>query len=169
MRRPLNPTLPSVGWCRPTISLATVDLPEPDSPTRASVSPGSTEKLTRSTARRMRRGSRSSTRLSQGRETSKSRLTWSRLSSGMQPARRAAGAGGHELGAFHEAAVEAPRAARIEGAARRNGVEARHGAVDLDELSLAQADLGNGAHQPHGVGVLRGVDHVAHAAHLDDA
>src|SRR3989442_15225057 len=137
MRRPLNATLPSVGRCRPTISLATVDLPEPDSPTRASVSPGSTEKLTRSTARRIRRGSRSSTRLSQGRETSKSRLTPSNLSSGMQPARRPAGAGGHQIGTFHEAAVEAARGTRVEGAARGDGVEARHGTVDLDELPLA--------------------------------
>src|SRR5262245_12446126 len=115
---------------------ATVDLPQPDSPTSASVSPSRTSRLTRSTARNVRGGSRSITRLSQGAETSKSRLTVSRLRSGggMQPAGRAARAGGKEVGALAQAAREAPRAARVEGAARRDGVEARHRAFDLQQF-----------------------------------
>src|SRR6185436_8626044 len=125
---------------------ATVDLPHPDSPTSASVSPWATSNDTRSTARSRRRGSCSSTRFSHGRDTSKSRLTDWRLSrgltEGMQPAGGAARAGRQELGALGEAAVEAPRAARVERAAGRDGVEARHGAVDLHQLLLPQPDLG---------------------------
>src|SRR5579859_2369712 len=121
-----------------------VDLPLPDSPTRASVSPGSTEKLTRSTARSMRLGSRSSTRLSHGRDTSKSRLTPDRLrsglSSGMQPAGGAACAGRHQIGALDHAALEAARTARIERAPRWNGVQARHRAFDLYEAAALCRD-----------------------------
>src|SRR5947209_14373134 len=117
-----------------------VDLPEPDSPTRASVSPGSTAKETRSTARRMRRGSRSSRRLSHGRDTSKSRLTPSSLRSGMQPARRLAGAGGQEIGALDHAALEAVRTARVERAAGWNGVQARHRALDLHQAAALRGD-----------------------------
>src|SRR3954468_13314163 len=147
MRRPLKRTLPSVGVYSPTMSRATVDLPEPDSPTSARVSPGSTEKLTRSTARRKRLGSCSSMRLSQGRDTSKSRLTPSRLRSGMQPAGREASARGHQVGALGNAAVEAARTARVEWTAGRDGVQARHGAFDLDEFCFSKSDLRDRAHQ----------------------
>src|SRR6266850_7759128 len=112
---------------------ATVDLPQPDSPTSPRVSPLETSKVTRSTARSRRGGSPASTRLSHGRETSKSRLTDSRLRRGMEPTGGTTGSGGEEVGALGEAAREAPRAARVEGAARRDGVEARHGAVDLQQ------------------------------------
>src|SRR5450432_87879 len=52
---------------------ATVDLPQPDSPTSESVSPRLMVKDTPSTARRIWRDPPSSTRFSHGRETSKSR------------------------------------------------------------------------------------------------
>src|SRR5215510_3029362 len=126
------------------MSRATVDLPQPDSPTRPTVSPFSITSDTWSTARRTRRGSCSSTRLSQGRDTSKSRLTPDRLrsglSSGMQPAGGAARAGRQQLRPLGEAALEASRAARVEGAARRNGIEAWHGAVDLHQARALRGD-----------------------------
>ena len=37
---PLKNTRPSVGFCRPHITFAVVDLPQPDSPTMPRVSPG---------------------------------------------------------------------------------------------------------------------------------
>src|SRR5687767_3087794 len=171
MRRPRNSICPALGAYSPTMSLATVDLPQPDSPTSASVSPRATSKVTSSTARSIRRGARSMRRFSQGGETSKSRLTPDRLSSGMQPASGFARTRGQQFGAGDEAALEAPRAARIECAARRNGVEARHGALDLRQAPplTSGADLRNRAHQSDRVGVARRVDNVPHRADLDQA
>src|SRR5438067_10213306 len=148
---------------------ATVDLPQPDSPTRPTVSPLSMSSDTWSTARRMRRGSWSSTRLSQGGDTSKSRLTPSSLSSGMQPAGGEAGARRHEVRTLVETALEPPNAARMERAARRDGIEARHGAIDLHQATALGRDARNGAHQADRIGMFRRMNHVAHAAHLDDA
>src|SRR5438067_1801389 len=168
-RRPRNSTRPSLGAYRPTISRATVDLPQPDSPTSASVSPASTAKLTPSTARRKRRGSRSSKRLSQGRDTSKSRLTLSSLSSGMEPAGGAARARRKQVRPLRQAPLEAPWAARVEGAARRNGVEPRHGAVDLHQAASLRGNARDRAHQADGVRMARRMDHLTHGADLDDA
>jgi hypothetical protein len=50
MSCPCSSTRPDVGGCRPSTALPMVDLPEPDSPTRPSVSPGAMSKLTPSTA-----------------------------------------------------------------------------------------------------------------------
>src|SRR6185436_5579748 len=148
---------------------ARVDLPQPDSPTRARVSPRATSKLTSSTARRRRRGLRSSTRLSHGAETSKSRLTRETLRSCMQPAGRFPRLGRDERRTLDEAALEAPGAARVERAAGRNGVQARHRPLDLREALPFGAQPRNGAHQAHGVGVARGVNYVSYPAQLDDA
>src|SRR5438552_1573008 len=128
---------------------ASVDLPQPDSPTSARVSPGATSKLTSSTARSRRRGSPSSTRLSQGRETSKSRLTRfklrSALRSGMQPAGGLARPRGKQAGTLDEAALEAPRTARIERAAWRDGIQPRHRAVDLRKTLALGRNARDGA------------------------
>ena len=70
---PVMRTSPADGGSSPTTIRATVDLPEPDSPTMAKGAPRSIAKPTRSTAVRNRRGSRSITRLSQGFDTSKTR------------------------------------------------------------------------------------------------
>src|SRR5687768_1881624 len=149
MRRPWNSTRPSLGACSPTIRRATVDLPQPDSPTKPSVSPLVTSKETRSTARNSRRGSRSRTRLSHGRETSKSRLTdWSLsrgLTEGMQPACSSTRTGVQQVRALDRAAREAPRAAGIERAAGGDGVQARHGAVDLHQAFLFGGNSGDRA------------------------
>ena len=68
---PSKRTRPRVGAYRPTSSRATVLLPQPDSPTSASVLPRSMAKLTPSTACTNWRGLRSTTRLSHGADTSK--------------------------------------------------------------------------------------------------
>src|SRR5258708_2059476 len=164
---------------------ATVDLPQPDSPTRESVSPRLMEKETPSTAFSSWRGAPSMTRFSHGRDTSKSlvRLVTSRsgrsslldgtdpgpralgsvpgvLVLGMhralapvalrarrrglgrvQPARRERPVGRHEIRALDLAAIEYARAARIEGAARGDRVQPRHGALDLREAVRLQSAL----------------------------
>src|SRR2546425_2202201 len=126
---------PSLGVSSPTIRRAMVDLPQPDSPTSARVSPRRTSSVTPSTARSSLLPSPSSTRSSQGRETSKSRETASALSNGarMQPAGGLARSGRHQLGTRAQAALEALRAARVKRAAARDRVEARHCAFDLRE------------------------------------
>ena len=50
MSRPSKVTVPAVGSCRRTRQRPRVDLPQPDSPTRPTVSPGMTSKVTPSTA-----------------------------------------------------------------------------------------------------------------------
>ena len=60
-------------------------------------------------------------------------------------------------------------AARIEGAARRDLGQPRHGAVDLGQPLGAHAEARDRAHQALGVGMLGVLDHVAHRADLGDA
>src|SRR6266480_3894906 len=164
---------PSLGASSPTIRRAMVDLPQPDSPTSARVSPWRTSSVTPSTARSSRLPSPSSTRSSQGRETSKSRVTASTLSNGarMQPAGGLARPDRHELGTRAQAALEALGAARMERASVRNRVEAWHRALDLREARAPRAcrDARNGRHQARGIGVLRRMEHVADRTDLDDA
>ena len=73
------------------------------------------------------------------------------------------------LGPLDQAALAAEGAARVEGAARRDLGQPRHGAVDLGQLVVAHAETRDRAHQAHGVGVLGVLDHVAHRADLGDA
>src|SRR5882672_3950144 len=164
---------PSLGASSPTIRRATVDLPQPDSPTSARVSPWRTSSVTPSTARSSRLPSPSSTRSSQGRETSKSRVTASTLSNGarMQPAGGLARPGRHELRTRAQAALEALGAARVERASARDRVEAWHCAFDLRQARAPRAcrDARDGSHQPRGIGMLRRLQHVANRADLDDA
>ena len=82
------------GGSRPTTMRATVDLPEPDSPTSAKVSPLAMVKETPSTARSSCRPSRASVRSSQGRETSKSRRRPSTSTSGVSARGRSRTASG---------------------------------------------------------------------------
>src|SRR6266404_9103780 len=107
---------PPLGVSSPTIRRAMVDLPQPDSPTSARVSPRRTSSVTPSTARSSLLPSPSSMRSSQGRETSKSRETASTLSNGarMQPAGGLALFSRHQLGTRAQAALEALGAARSE-------------------------------------------------------
>jgi hypothetical protein len=50
MSRPCSLTVPDAGGCRPSTALPMVDFPDPDSPTRPTVSPGMMSKLTPSIA-----------------------------------------------------------------------------------------------------------------------
>ncbi len=89
---PLNRKRPRVGWYSPTSTRATVLLPQPDSPTSASVWPAWMLKLASSTACSNWRGLPSSRRLSSGGETSKVRARASACTSGwVAPAGAAAG------------------------------------------------------------------------------
>ena len=54
MSLPCRCTDPALGGCRPSNALPIVDLPDPDSPTSPSVSPGAMSKVTSSTAGGMR-------------------------------------------------------------------------------------------------------------------
>ena len=67
------------------------------------------------------------------------------------------------------APVNSFQAARVECAARRDRVEARHCAVDLREGFAAFAELRDRTHQPARIGVLRRVDHVFDRADLGEA
>src|SRR5512135_913801 len=176
---PSNSTVPREGAYRPTISRATVDLPQPDSPTSASVSLRRTSKLSSSTARSSWRGARSSARFSHGLETSKSRPRPRRRNRGrsallgIQPAGDLVASDRDRLGAIERAARQPARAARVEGAAARNRGEARHRALDLLQApAMLRAAGGDHAryrpHQACGVRVPRGVDHFADRPDLGD-
>src|SRR5712692_2518247 len=64
MSSPARRIVPAVGSIRRSTSLPTVDLPQPDSPTRHRVSPGAMAKLTPSTARTCASAAPNSFRLS---------------------------------------------------------------------------------------------------------
>src|SRR6218665_104930 len=131
-----NRKLPRVGWYRPTSRRATVLLPQPDSPTRASVWPFSIVKSTPSTACSSARGLRSSTRLSQGADTSKvmARACACTRAGLAGPARWAGAAGrggGVGVGVLGGGALHGVGGGGGVGAARGDGVQAGHGAIDL--------------------------------------
>src|SRR6185503_17349590 len=173
---PSNSIRPRDGAYRPTMRRAMVDFPQPDSPTSASVSPLRTANDTSSTACSSCRGTPSMTRLSHGRDTSKSRPTFSSRSSSallIEPAGGEIGAHRAQLGTLDPAAVETPVAARIERAARGDRVQARHRAVYLHQRGAppvgGNPDFWYRAHQPGGIGVPRRAKHFAHRADLPDA
>src|SRR6476620_6625626 len=70
MDEPAIEMFPRVGGISPTTILAMVDLPDPDSPTRANVFRWGIAKLTSATAVSVDRPARLRMRLSQGRDTS---------------------------------------------------------------------------------------------------
>src|SRR6185503_4467351 len=187
---PSNTMEPALGAYRPQMSRATVDLPQPDSPTRESVSPRLMVKETPSTARRSWRDWRSITRFSHGLDTSKTlvRSFTSRSVSAMhrpiapillrarrRHLRRMEPAGGERFVRREQAwplglaAVEDARAAWIERTARGNGVQARHRPLDLRQALERSADRGDRAHEARRVGMLGIVDHFLHGPDLDDA
>ena len=124
----------------PTAMRASVDLPEPNSPTSPSVSPRQIVKSSPSTAFSQRRGSRSIRRESHGLETSKTLLrprttrmgfdSVHRATRGraavVEPAGRAAIADRQQRRALDPAAVECARTTRSECAAARDCGKPRH-------------------------------------------
>src|SRR5690606_36334453 len=162
---------------------ATVDLPQPLSPTSEKVSPRRIAKLRPSTAVSTYRGIRITSRVTSGLETPKfifrSRTSRSGASdtagsdigepSVIEPAGRelAARLGRGKRRRLFPADRPNLAAARIEGAAFGAAIEPRHGAFDIGEILEVLADLRDRIHQPAGVGMLRIVDHAPHLADLD--
>src|SRR6185437_11571642 len=160
---------PRVGGIRPMIARASVDLPQPDSPTRPRHSPGFTSSVTPSTAfsvwtpparalptlkwtARSSRASRSAMVMAPHQTV---RRQW------RDPRRHG------------EADVARARAARVEAAARWIGLDRRHDTGDLAQFLLAAprpfAESRQGIQQALGVGMLwRGEDRSGRL-HLDDA
>ena len=174
--------MPAVGSIRRSTSRLTVVLPQPDSPTSASVSPAATEKLTPSTACTLASGrpnsERRTTKCRTRPSTSSSALTRQRFSSGVLKQRDqrvgeipTIGGGAarravvREWAARREAAVPAKRRAHV-----------RHHAVDHGELVGLLVEPRHRAEQTDGVGMLgrrkqridrRLLDHLAGIHHGD--
>src|SRR6185436_6167480 len=168
---PSNSIRPRDGAYRPTMRRAMVDFPQPDSPTSASVSPLRTANDTSSTACSSCRGTPSMTRFSHGRDTSKSRPTFSsRRSSALliEPAGGEVGTDRAQFRALDPAALETLVAARVECATRGDRVQARHCAVYLNQRCAPSVrrkpDFRYRTHQPGGVGVPRGPEHLPYRA-----
>ena len=87
----------------------------------------------------------------------------------MQPTGGAGSAGRHQFRTILRAARQLLAAARIERTARRDGVQARHAAVDLHQPLGVAVQRRNRAHQAGRVRVTRLVDHVGHRADLGHA
>ena len=147
---PSKCTLPRVGSYRPTSSRATVLLPQPDSPTSASVLPRSIAKLTPSTAcselarlaldHAVEPRRRDVEGLGEVAAPATSGAAHAGASCralpacGVQPARRARRAGVEQVGALDAAAVECTCGQRgLKAQPRGNGVQPRHRAVDLQQ------------------------------------
>ena len=173
---PSKCTVPRVGSYRPTSSRATVLLPQPDSPTSASVLPFSMAKLTPSTACTNCRALRSMTRFNHGADTSK---VLARSCTCDQRRHAAAPC-------TNQQAARVWRALRSSGRSRRqrsitcgqrglkaqpcgNRIQPRHRTVDLQQPLARVVHRRDRAHQPGGVGVRRMVDHLVHRPDLADA
>ena len=74
-----------------------------------------------------------------------------------------------QVGPLDAAAVEGARAARVEGAAGRDRVQARHRAVDLQQPLAVLVHRRDRAHQARRCRDARAVDHLVHRADLGDA
>src|SRR5262249_38296110 len=162
--RPAKFTAPPVGSSSRSTSRPVVDLPQPDSPTNASVSPAESSKLTSSTAcptwRRPRRPLR----------TGKCFTRPSTLSKGGIPAARVVVrkhfAQRRLLGA---AFFRGEGAARREAATRRRCHGIRHLAFDRGQPFGFAMQPWNRAEQADRVGVLRLCEDVVNRRLLDDA
>src|SRR6516164_6511300 len=147
--RPSKRMRPAVGSISLSTSRPRVDLPQPDSPTSASVLLASSEKVTPSTAVTIAVG-----RPKTERRATNWRPTSSTSSSGAlmtEPARAARG-----------------WTARSEAASPRERGHARHHAVDGGELVDAPIEPWNGAEETDRVGVLRGCEQHIDRRTLDD-
>jgi hypothetical protein len=87
----------------------------------------------------------------------------------VQPAGSACGAGRHKVRALDQTALPLGGAAWVEGAARRNFRETRHGAVDLRQPLGAHAEARDRTHEAFGIGMLGVLHDLAHRADLSDA
>ena len=171
MSSPSRRIVPAVGSIRRSSSLPTVDLPQPDLPTRHSVSPGSIAKLTPSTAL-----TSATVRASRPRCSGKCFFRSSTSTTGRHA--RAPPVGEHALGLVagdHMAAADRAQRRRLDaaaldrvGAARREGAaldrlaQRRHDAGDLGEAALAvlRPQPRDRGHQAARVGMRRAVEQL---------
>src|SRR5690606_9864303 len=87
----------------------------------------------------------------------------------MQPARGPRRTGSHQIRPLDTAALKYLRATRIERAACGDGIEPRHGAIDLIELIAVLADVWNRCHQSRCIGMGRTIDDLVDRADFGDA
>ena len=171
--RPSKRTVPASGSISRSTSRLTVDLPQPDSPTSASVLPASTLKLTPSTALTKAVGRPNTERVGdemldqafdleqRGHDTS--------LSSGALMQREAwPGLTHRERRRRGDADVADERAARGETAAGRRIGHVRHHAFDGGEMRGAAVEPRDRAEQADGVGMLRIGEELVDRRALDD-
>src|SRR5262245_16092843 len=162
---------PAVGCSAASTSLAVVVFPQPDSPTRPSVSPRSMAKLTPSTALTQPRTPLSSEpptgKCFLRSRTSSSGSPTRRLRRGQPAARGAATVQPYVRRLLDPAALHRARAARMEAAAERQARQV--GGLAGDDVEWrAHAELGNGVEQGARVGMLRIVEEPADRLQLDD-
>src|SRR5437762_1972670 len=176
---PSSTMRPFVGACRPRIESATVDLPEPDSPTRPRHSPRFSWRLTPSTARSVRKPRPSrpppmgkwTARSSTLRMTSSSGLFWGSYMvmapdepAGIEPCR---------LRHSRPANLGCACTTRIEPASIGEMRDRRHDARDLLQPRTAKccatAEPRQRVDQALCVGMRAGAEDIVRAALLDDA
>ena len=177
MSSPSSRIVPSVGSSRRSSSLPTVDLPQPDSPTRHSVSPGLIAKLTPSTAL-----TSATERASRPRCSGKCFFRSATSTTGLmrRPAGREhalglvagddmAAADRAQLRRLDAAARDRVGAARREGAAFDRLAQRRHDAGDFGEAALAvlRAQARDRGHQAARVGMRRAVEQLGGRGLLD--
>src|SRR5215510_15403073 len=172
MLRPSNSMQPAVGASAASTSFDVVVLPQPDSPTSPSVSPGPIVKLIPSTALTMPRGLPKSEPPT-GKCFRRSRTASSGLSTRgplleRQPAARAAIAVETLLSRLLDAAVlDRARAAGMKSASGREGREIRRLARNAVER-LAHAELRDRVEERLGIGMPGAIEEAAHRLHLHD-
>src|SRR5216683_5513677 len=178
MSCPSNRIAPAVGVSCNRISFEVVVLPQPDSPMTPRVSPAPTAKSMPSTAFTQAVFLRGNSAVVTGKCLVRPSI--SNSGGGMdflcgiddlwlgEPAPGRPRATDLYLWRFFESAARQRRgAARVKGAARRQGGEIGRLARDGEQLLLA-AELRHRAKQRLGVGMLRGVEQLAHRAGLDN-
>ena len=169
---------PSVGSSRRTMVRPSVDLPQPDSPTRPSVRPASTRKATPSTARtwpivRRSRGERTGKYVLRSLHLEQRAHTALRLRLVRLDRKEAAGAmaGRERIERRHGIGAARSRArATVAKAAAGRPVERRGDrALDRDQPVLLAIEARDRAQQRIGVGVPRRAEQLEHVRGLDDA
>src|SRR5690606_2432781 len=176
MSRPLIRTEPEVGRSSAISTLASVDLPQPDSPAMPSVSPLARSKETPSTALMAPICFLKTIPWVRGKCFTRSRT--SRIVSPLVAIEDlppvVAGAAAHtadlvERGVVGHAVVLPVRAARVEGAAGGHVEQVRRQALDGVQLLALEVDPRDRLQQPLGVGVGGSLVDVVHGGVLDDA
>src|SRR5262245_11174286 len=172
MLRPSNSMLPAVGASAASTSFDVVVLPQPDSPTSPSVSPGPIVKLIPSTALTIPRGLPKSDPptgkcFRRSRTASSGLSTCGLLLEGHPAAHTALTVEALLARLVDAATLDCPRAAGMKGASRRQGRKIRRLARNAVER-LPHAELRDGVEERLRVGMPGAVEEAAHRLHLHD-